>query len=54
VESVKAASDLYAPISGEVVEANEVMHIEDQRDSEERLLLLPLPKVFMLTSGLLL
>ena len=26
VESVKAVSDIYAPASGEVVEANEVLH----------------------------
>lgn len=28
VESVKAASDVYAPISGEVVEANEALESE--------------------------
>ena len=37
VESVKAVSDLYAPVSGEVLERNEVepRSVEDELDTEE-------------------
>ena len=35
VESVKAASDVYAPVSGEVVEANEELSASPEKVSED-------------------
>ena len=35
VESVKAASDVYAPVSGEVVEANEALAAEPAKVNED-------------------
>ncbi len=35
VESVKAASDVYAPVSGEVVEVNSVLDAEPTKVNEE-------------------
>jgi len=35
VESVKAASDIYAPVSGEIVEINEALMDEPEKANEE-------------------
>jgi len=35
VESVKAASDIYAPLSGEIVEVNEMLADEPEKVNEE-------------------
>ena len=35
VESVKAASDIYSPLSGEIVEVNEVLADEPEKTNEE-------------------
>jgi glycine cleavage system H protein len=35
VESVKAVSDLYAPVGGEVVEVNEALHDSPEKINEE-------------------
>jgi glycine cleavage system H protein len=35
VESVKAASDIYAPLSGEIVEVNEALADEPEKANEE-------------------
>ena len=35
VESVKAVSDIYSPVSGEVVEANELLHTTPEKLNED-------------------
>lgn len=35
VESVKAASDVYAPVSGEIIEANEVLADEPEKINDD-------------------
>jgi glycine cleavage system H protein len=35
LESVKAVSDVYAPLTGEVIEVNEALHDEPQRVNED-------------------